>query len=222
MEAIQENREICATCGGMCCKKCGCDFGIDNFENLTIDYLQKKLEEGYISIVSYQNFKKYGNKIIDNPFLYLRARNINRPIVDLLSMKTTCLSLGENGCQFSFEERPKGGQNLIPRENHLCYPLKDPILIINEWKNYQQILQRLVKRLTGNTFTAQLKIDVENLFYDILVSNFSGVSKIELLDILNMLPLLEKAYPEEFVKAQNRVNKSQQFVKKITTNMGEL
>lgn len=120
METIQENREICANCGGMCCKKCGCDFGADNFENLIIDYLQKKLEEGYISIVSY-----------------------------------------------------------------------------------------------GNTFTAQLKMDVEKLFYDILVSNFAGVSKIELLDIINMLPLLEKAYPEEFIKAQNRANKSQQFVKKM-------
>lgn len=65
MEKMQENREICATYDGICCKKCGCDFGIDNFESLQIDYLQKKLEEGYISIVSYQKFKKYGNKLIN-------------------------------------------------------------------------------------------------------------------------------------------------------------
>ncbi len=213
MAVMYENKEICAICGGMCCKKCGCDFGVDNFDNLQIDYLQKKLEEGYISIVSYQNFKKYGNKIVNNPFLYLRARNVNRPIVDLLSMKTTCLLLKENGCQLSFAERPNGGKNLIPRENHLCYPMKDPILIIDEWKNYQQILQRLVKRLTGNTVITQLKIDVENLFYNVFISNFDGVSKIELLDIMGMLPLLEKVYPDEYTKAKNRVDKSQQLIK---------
>lgn len=219
MELNFENKELCSNCGGKCCKKCGCDYSVDNFDNITIDYLQKKLEEGYISIVSYQDFIKLPHgKIMNRPFLYLRARNINRPIVDLLSMKTTCLSLKENGCKFDMDERPKGGINLIPKENYECYPLENPFIIVKGWKQYQKILERLVKRLTGNTVNSQIKIDVENLFFDIITKNFEGVSEIEILDIINMLPLLKSAYPDEYDRARKRAFAQKKLVKAYNEN----
>lgn len=210
MNIQMENKEICAKCGGFCCKKSGCDYSIKDFESLKIDYLQSKLEEGYISIVSAQDFlETKDGKIINSPFLYLRARNINRPIIDLLSMKTTCKSLEKNGCRYNLENRPSGGVNLIPADgNKSCYPLIPPLEIVKEWQNYQKILARLVKRMTGKSVQENLKIDVENLFYDCFSKNFEGVMDIEIQDILEMLPLLAKAYPEEYKKAKARYNQN--------------
>ena len=48
---VYENKEICRECGGKCCKKCGCDYSIENFDNWNIDNLQKILKKGEISIV---------------------------------------------------------------------------------------------------------------------------------------------------------------------------
>ena len=115
MEKIEyENKEICAECGGFCCKKCGCDYSVDDFDDLSVDAIQKLLEEGHVSIVSFQNFKEINGKMTCSPYLYLRERNINRPAVDLLSMKTRCSSLTDTGCMYSLENRPSGGVNLIP------------------------------------------------------------------------------------------------------------
>lgn len=221
MKIEYENKEECAKCGGYCCKKCGCDYSAKDFESLKIDFLQSKLEEGYISIVSYQDFKRTKEgKLINQPFLYLRARNINRPIVDLLSMKTTCKALQENGCLFDALNRPSGGLNLIPGKGNkivgselqigdiLCYPEISPFEIVHTWKNYQNILFKLVKKITGKSVYEQIKIDVENLFCDIMCGNVDGVMKQELYDIKSMLPLLKEAYPLEYEKAYKCYNKN--------------
>lgn len=145
-----ENKAICKTCG-RCCKKSGCDYSAADFKELSTNYLQQQLEKGDISIVSYLKFTHTNSKTYVSPFLYLRARNINRPIVDLLSMKTTCSKLTDTGCSYTLEKRPRGGVNLIPQKNHQCYPLEDPYKIVSTWAKYQSVLQRLVKRFTGIT-----------------------------------------------------------------------
>lgn len=222
MENIEfENRDICRECGGYCCKKCGCDYSPDDFENLKIDYLQSLLEKGNISIVSYQKFKQINGMIINEPFLYLRARNKNRPIVDLLSMKTTCASLQEDGCKFSLQERPKGGVNLIPASGDTpCYPLENPLDIVNGWKNHQKTLMNLVKRLTGKSTNRQLEEDVYRLFLDVIEGNFDGVYEAEIQDVLGMLPLLKDAYKTMYEKAVYDTSKkaSPQIVKRLTLN----
>ena len=52
MERV-ENREICGKCGGKCCKKSGCDYSTKDFNDLSVNAIYKKLEEGNISIVSF-------------------------------------------------------------------------------------------------------------------------------------------------------------------------
>ena len=59
-----ENKNICRECGGKCCKKCGCDYSTDNFQDLSMKALEEILSEGKISIVAALNIKKskkYGN-----------------------------------------------------------------------------------------------------------------------------------------------------------------
>lgn len=203
MENIYENKELCAACGGKCCKMGGCQYAPKDFESLKFDYLLGKLAEGYISIVSVLDFKVYNGKMTAQPFLYVKARNTNRPIIDLLSMRTACMSLTDTGCQYDFEHRPSGGINLIPGENGTCYRETDPMEFIMMWQPQQNVLRKLVKRLTGKSVEAQLKEDAYNLFKDILARKFDGVSEIEITEVLSGLHELSLAFPTEYHKAYN-------------------
>jgi len=204
-----ESRDICAKCGGLCCKKCGCDYFVSDFTNFKLDYLIEVLNTGRVSVVAFLNFENLPNgKLICNPFLYLRARNINRDAIDLLSFKTTCASLEEHGCYFDLEHRPSGGSSLIPKEDGKCYNNVDRLEEILKWAPYQKLLEKLVKRFTGMSVHAKLKEDVENLFFDILCKNYKGVMDAELLDVKGMLPLLKIIYPEELKKAKEKYEKN--------------
>lgn len=200
-----ENKDICRECGGYCCKKSGCDYFVSDFENMKIDYLNSILQEKRTSIVSALDFKRLSNgKLIVTPILYLRARNVNRSEIDLLSFKTTCASLEEDGCYYDLEHRPSGGASLIPVKNVMCYSNVDRVEELKRWLPYQNVLQRLVKRYTGMSVENKLKQDVENLFYDVLTENFDGIDKVEILDVLSMLPSLVESYPNEYQQACKR------------------
>ena len=200
MESIYENPELCAKCGGKCCKKGGCQYAPTDFESLKFDYLLEKLQEGFISIVCALDFIDYKGNLSVQPFLYVKSRNTNRPIIDLLSMRTRCSALTDNGCMYDFNHRPSGGINLIPDPKN-CYPKKDPIEFIKMWQPQQQVLKKLVKRITGKSVESQLKEDAYNLFKDILARKFSGIAPEEIQDILAMMPNLATVYPNEFQKA---------------------
>lgn len=200
-----ENKDICRECGGYCCKKSGCDYFVNDFENMNINYLNSILQQGRVSIVAALDFKRLPNdKLVGIPVLYLRARNIDRGEVDLLSFKTTCASLEKDGCHYDLEHRPSGGASLIPLQNHRCYSKVDRLAELRKWIPYQNILQRLVKRYTGMSVDSKLRSDAENLFYDVLTENFDGIDKAEILDVLNMLPNLVECYPTEYQQAQKR------------------
>ncbi len=209
MEVKYENKEICKECGGKCCKKCGCDYLPKDFEDLSTNGLLERITGGGdISIISTLNISilPNGKKVIDS-ILLLRERNINRPIVDLLSYKTSCASLTEQGCKYDFEHRPSGGKNLIPRENGKCY---DPTSLnkVEVWLSYQKVLQRVVKRITGKTVEECLKEDVINLFMDFMLDNTSGVSDNELQEIVILIPHLIQAFPEEYQLANEMCKNS--------------
>lgn len=204
MEKI-ENKEICASCGGFCCKKCGCDYFVSDLESTKIEYLESLLDTGRVSIVAFLDFKRLNNnQLICTPFLYLRARNINRGEIDLLSFKTTCASLENNGCHYDLEHRPSGGAVLEPSADGICRPRVDLLTEVLKWSPYQKILGRIVKRRTGLSVLTKLRVDAENLFFDILTDNIDGVMEIELLDVRKMLPMLIEAFPEEYKKAKKR------------------
>lgn len=212
MKKIEE-KNICAKCGGFCCKKSGCDYFVTDFESLKIDYLMEVLNEGRTSVVASLDFQRLANgKLVCSPILSLRARNRNREVIDLLSFKTTCASLEENGCHYDLENRPSGGATLIPGENMTCYSEVDRVEELKKWMPYQKILERIVKRFTGMSVHAKLKEDVENLFYRILTKDYSDVMDIELADVNGMLPLLKEVYFEEALKAAIRYEQGKPVV----------
>lgn len=220
MEQVFENRDICASCGGKCCKKSGCDYTPSDFSDLSFNALYELLQQGNISIVSSLEFLLTPDgKYWVTPLLHLRARNINRPIVDLISMKTSCSQLLENGCKYSYEERPSGGKNLIPQPNDNCYTNIDLQVLMQEWNTYQKLLARLVRRFTGLSVDQQLRLDVENLIIDLLNSNVENVSEMELKEILGMVPHLTRAFPEETLKAKQKCEQASKVKTKNKLNI---
>lgn len=192
----KENKELCKKCGGFCCIKSGCDYSAKDFDDLRYDALYNVLMEGKTSIVAFLVSKrnKLGHKYIV-PFLYLRARNTDREIVDLLSLKTRCSLLTDKGCPYDINDRPSGGVNLIPDKNG-CHPLENPLDIVMTWKNYQKVLSKLVKRFTGLTVEKQLESDIEKLFNDILNDNYENVTNREKHEIAPLVKELACIYPE--------------------------
>lgn len=218
-EIRNENINLCRECGGMCCKKSGCDYSANDFKNCSYDNLLKELLNGDKSIVCYMKFME-GNdgNLKYSSFLYLRARNNNRGLVDLVSLKTGCALLTETGCPFDYKRRPEGGRNLKPvkASDGGCRPLKNPLEISMSWKPHQKTLRRLVLTLTGMNVEQKISEDVEQLFYDVLMKNFVGVSQLELEDIKGFVPLLIRTFPMELDAAKKKYidNQPKVLVKK--------
>ena len=71
-----EDKDICCECGGICCKKSGCDYVPKDFKNLNTAGILEILENGNVSIVSTLKFTRLNDKLFCNPILFLRARLI--------------------------------------------------------------------------------------------------------------------------------------------------
>lgn len=142
------NPELCAKCGGVCCKNCGCHFSPDDFVDISFESLKRELEKGYISIDCID-----GEMICRRGFFYiLRIRNRDAEIVDFTYIRTPCILHTKTGCKLSYDKRPMGGRFLIPVaytnsvgqsaiDCHSTYTVED---CCREWEPYQEILSKLV------------------------------------------------------------------------------
>lgn len=196
-----ENHSLCKQCGGKCCLKSGCDYSAKDFKKLDEDSLYNELMVGNISIVAYFSIKEKNNgEFVLIPTLYLRARNTNREIVDLLSMKTKCSMLTDTGCSYDIKNRPSGGVNLVPGKNR-CIPDKNPIEIVKTWSKHQKVLSKLVTRITGLSVEDKLKEDIYKLIYDINIENFEYVTREEQIDIYSLIKEIIYIYPDLCNKA---------------------
>jgi hypothetical protein len=196
MKNFFENYEICKKCGGECCKRCGCNYYPKDFKEMTFEHLKSILDKGEISITTcvYVN-ADCNNKIFIEKVLNLRARNINRPIVDLISKKNTCSVLTETGCKYSFNERPTGGILLIP-DNDECINIYPPELQLEEWKKHQEVLKILVKHYTNNPFEKEFELQVAKVSEALKVEARLHLSRktkltIESIEIMQTLKLLQ-------------------------------
>jgi len=194
-----------------------------DFESMKLDYLESRLDEGRISIVAAIDFNRLpSGKLTATPILYLRARNINRDVIDLFSMKTTCASLEDNRCHYSLEDRPSGGASLIPLEFGMCYSEVDRIDELNKWIPYQKVLHRIVKRRIGMSVYAKLNEDIENVIFDLLAGNTEGVSPLEIIDLKGMIPMLTETHPEQIRNAYLRYEKSKPILLQRKKNEWEI
>jgi hypothetical protein len=111
-----------------------------DFNDISFESLKNIIDKGYISIDWWEG-DVFGNN--RGCTYYLRVRNKDADIVDA-SWGGECILLTNNGCSLSFNERPKGGRGLIPKEDFNCevtYSKKDSC---RDWYPYQDILTKLV------------------------------------------------------------------------------
>jgi hypothetical protein len=102
---------MCKKCGGACCKECGCVYKPSDLKKMSFTYLKEQLNKGKISI-SGQVAPITKNTWTYLP--YLRARNIDSNIVDLIPTGKPCINLTNTGCILAEEERPAFGLSIKP------------------------------------------------------------------------------------------------------------
>lgn len=150
MEEKFEDKSICEKCGGLCCKKSGCGYVIEDFPSFKLMDLKAKLDEGNISIktVLYTHTVNGRDKL--DKILVLKARSVDKDIVDLFSVSSQCKMLTPNGCAYSLAERPSLGAFLKPSLNGSC-KIDDELQLktIHDWQSHQAVLEKLVKVYTG-------------------------------------------------------------------------
>ena len=144
------NAEICSKCGGKCCKRCGCHFSPDDFDEISFEAIKAEIEKGYISID-----KVLGEMVLQDFDVYiLRIRNQGAPIVDLGLKRSPCILWTETGCKLTYEQRPSGGKLLIPSEKTskktgettlTCHSTYDIDVCCYEWERHQMILRQLAE-----------------------------------------------------------------------------
>lgn len=201
-----ENRSICAECGGECCKGGGCAYLSTDFEALKTEVVEQALATGRVSIAASLIFEFTKNGVPSySPILYLRARNIGRGEIDLVSIPKQCASLEEHGCHFDLEHRPSDGACIIPDANKKCGSVITRSELVESWIPYQGILRRIVKRHVGKPVEAQIKEDAELFIYDLIVPTGDSARTIYQMSHKETLKSFRIVFPEEYRKAQNRV-----------------
>lgn len=152
------NYEMCKKCGGQCCKTTGCIYLPLDFKRMNENYLIKEINKGNISI-SGQAFEIKGNAWSYLP--YLRARNKDSNIVDLMTTGGPCKLLTETGCKLNASQRPSLGLLITPTKiGGPCkkeYKLEDVL----KWLKYTELLEQLIMHYTNNTLIDQIIQELE-------------------------------------------------------------
>ena len=129
--------DICLSCQGHCCKTMGCSLEPAdmlralNGRAATRDNVEHLLQNGQFAIDSFQ--------IDEHAFYFLRMKHKCFTFIGVDAMGE-CISLTDEGCSLTFENRPKGGRMLEGREGGGCIQHYTQEMMISDWKPYQEML----------------------------------------------------------------------------------
>ena len=165
------DKEMCKNCGGVCCKENGCAYLPQDFKNMNINYLIEELNKGNISI-SGQPAPFLGDTW--TYILFLRARNEDAPIVDLFTNGGPCKNLTETGCGLKRNEMPSLGKSVKPTKvGGPCKQMLEPVFMTDSWLKYQNLLKRIIMKITGEDFE-ELLISQINERIDLIKEKLSN------------------------------------------------
>lgn len=151
------NDQLCASCGGNCCKSMGCMWSVEDFVReygeVTEENVRAALAAGMIAIDWIDGTPdyyrdEYGNMVDcgEPDQHYIRMRHVGEPEV-CGSWGGQCVALTPTGCKFSWEHRPLGGRALFPCTEHACHPLVDKREFVNDWSEYNDMLRWIASDL---------------------------------------------------------------------------
>ena len=152
--ANNEDKNICAECGGGCCKSyAGAYHPADLRHEITEEFLESLFDSAIeippVSIDWYENFNEYGRK-----GFYIRPRHVGGDEVDP-SMGAPCALLTPTGCSLDWEHRPWQCRVLKPEKNHVCGGPDGKLLAAEAWDPYHDILEKLYNKYNKHTFTGE-------------------------------------------------------------------
>ena len=164
-----EDKNICAECGGGCCKSyAGAYHPADFRHEITEEFLESlfdpTIEIPPVSIDWYENFGEYGRK-----GFYIRPRHVGGDEVDP-SYGASCALLTPTGCSLDWDHRPWQCRALKPEKNHVCGGPDGKRLAAEAWDPYHDILEKLYNKYNKNTFTGEkssfsdLVKEIQNIF----------------------------------------------------------
>lgn len=170
-----ENHNICAECGGCCCKRYGGAYHPEDFDcEITVESVEKLLDTGKVSIDWYE---------IDNGGrgYFLRSRHANGGKVDP-SWGDRCVNLTDTGCSLEFDKRPFGCRSLIPEKNERGECTKGAVgkeesYII--WKPYQDVLSVVCDKYNGtDDFRVSGEIDPFTTLLGSIIDNWDFAERV--------------------------------------------
>ena len=150
-----QDTELCALCGGICCKRCGCFLSPDDFPDLSEEGLKREIDKGYLVIEEVDLDMIY----MDGFAFIIRVRNVTDPVYIGMSYRapsSPCILLGEHGCKLDWEHRPAGGKLLVPAEHGKCWSKYGLEETVREWKPYQRLLVKLGRYYDGRDIPCTL------------------------------------------------------------------
>ena len=193
-----ENNNMCAKCGGLCCKKSGCGYIVQDFESFRFDDLKRKLDEGNISIKACLKVDYVGGKRTQKMVLVLKARSVDKGVVDLISASSQCKMWTPQGCSYSLADRPSLGAGLIPDINNECHENKYSYdEVVADWEKHQAGLEKLVKIYTGKKPAQVYHEQFIETMAPILAKRMLGITNFTLgeEELVEQIPFLRETFP---------------------------
>jgi hypothetical protein len=144
-----ENKEMCSTCGGKCCKSLS---GINSPEqfgapdkNLLRHNLLKNLKSGRYTIDWWEADNEMPKTYYMRPSLKGREGKIKDPA---RSGDAACNFLTDKGCELGHEERPTECTTLEPKMkgNEYACEQKSKLDSVKPWVPYQDVMNLVLKR----------------------------------------------------------------------------
>lgn len=147
--------EICKECGGSCCKATGCSLSPEDMLRRIFKQREQNHKEEYLEIKEneltkeqLENWLIHSDCAIDSfgyekgRLYYLRMRHKCFTFIGVDAMGE-CMALRDDGCCYTYEERPKGGRSLKASEDRRCRQEYTREMMVKDWMPYQELLREI-------------------------------------------------------------------------------
>ena len=209
-ESLLVDSTICSSCKGACCKNSACDYLPADIPMYKKDII-KLLKSKKATIASNVVVGVINEKITSAPMLYIKAREVGKGDIDLISFKTSCSHITENGC--GLDKKPSGALLLIPgpgglngTEETRCKNLIEDkrTLVMHEWLKHQKLLTQIVEYLTNDSFENLYRYEIINAANRIIEAG-NKITQTEyevaqLLEIMGIYKYLVKVYKDTTIE----------------------
>lgn len=148
------DEDICARCGGRCCNNSPCSLMPCDVKNISVKKVKEMLDTGYYSLRTVEIIK-------DDKAYYvvgMSTRKQGDGRVENTWLMSPCRLLGEKGCTLSEEERPTIAILTIPGFPDSCECIVSHSEYTAAWREYSQIMNKVLKDETGRTPEQQYAI----------------------------------------------------------------